>query len=159
MVGGGAGGGPGPQRVAADGDGLLGEDADRPEVDDGLALGGALLEEVAVEEFELAAGRALVVGVHLDDGGLHALVGHDDAAVVLEGGGGQWAVVLVALTVGEDGVADTDDEQDHERGTAEDQKGLVALGGALLPLPLFPEFLSGALARFTAHAFPCFRCC
>src|SRR5699024_11840087 len=43
----------GPQRVAAGGCRLYGEDTDGAQVDDGLALGGHLLEEVSVGVFEL----------------------------------------------------------------------------------------------------------
>ena len=125
-------------------------------MDDGVALGGLFLEDVAAEVLELAAGGALVVGVDLDHRGGGAFLTHHDAAVVLEGLGGQRAVVAVVGAGGEDGVPDADDEQDHGRGGADDDEGAVALGGPLLLLPLFPELLAGALARFTPHGFLCF---
>ena len=81
--------------LAADGGARVGEDAHRAVVDDRLALGGQLLEVLTVDQFEPGAVGALVVGVDLHNGRFGSVAGHDDAAVLLEGLGGERPLVLL----------------------------------------------------------------
>src|SRR5699024_7424606 len=146
----------GPQRVAAGGCRLYGEDTDGAQVDDGLALGGHLLEEVSVGVFELAAGRALVVGVDLDDGCFCVVLFHDDAAVGLQGLLSQFTFVAGASVRCHDRVADDHDEKDGRGRGTDDEEGLLALCCPLFPFSFLPDPCACTFARFTPHFFLCF---
>src|SRR5690606_30084852 len=88
------------------------------------------------------------------DGRFNPVAGHDDAAVLLEGLGGERPLVLLgggSVRRLHDQVAAAHDEGDHGDRRADGGQESVAFGPLLLPDALLPETLAVGAPRLLAH--------